>query len=353
MDSLRQAVEDLCEWRADHEHILRPLGLCSGLPPLQGRGPNTVNSTNSDASSKRAGPMGGGEAGIAKMDVDGNASQKREIGSDGAGGGGAGSRETGEKITLQNLSACIHAAEKIAVGRSLKEVREMRTVLQRANDWIEQCQSLCPRRQSKRRVQPSSKPTFDRLKSLIAEGLASPVGVTDEVNRVRRHIAEAESCQQSAQSVIDKACSDLADQTVERKDLWRKEDEECRQKGNSRQEQQPSEKPKDSEQLSVEVAEEDKSDENRGQGKPADAGNDGDSDDDSDDVDREDELDEAEEAIGKALEQLLLTSRDISVFMPEELVAEKVQKIIGWARYENTRNRGDGPQGRIVKDKRA
>ncbi|CAN0569928.1 unnamed protein product, partial [Ectocarpus sp. 12 AP-2014] len=34
VDSLRQAVKDLCEWRADYEHILRPLGLCSGLPPL-------------------------------------------------------------------------------------------------------------------------------------------------------------------------------------------------------------------------------------------------------------------------------------------------------------------------------
>lgn len=344
MDSLRQAVKDLCEWRADYEHILRPLGLCSGLPPLHGRGPNTANATSSDASSKHAGPVGGGEAGIAKMDVGGNTSQgdTREIGSYGASGGGAGSREAGEKIMLQNLSACIHAAEKIAVGRSLKEVREMRAVLQRANDWIEQCQSLCPRRQSKRRVQPSSKPTFDRLKSLIAEGLASPVGVTDEVNRVRRHIAEAESCQQSAQSVIDKACSDLADQTVERKEIWRKEDEECRQRGNSRQEKQPSENPKDSAQRSVQAAEGDKNDENR-QGKPAGAGNDGDSDDESDDVDREDELDEAEEAIGKALEQLLLTSRDITVFMPEELVAEKVQKIIGWARYEDTRVRGDGP----------
>ncbi|CBJ26123.1 conserved unknown protein [Ectocarpus siliculosus] len=353
VDSLRQAVKDLCEWRADYEHILRPLGLCSGLPPLHGRGPNTANATSSDACSNHAGPEGGGEASIAKMDVDGNTSQgdTREIGSYGAGGGGAGSRGAGEKITLQNLSACIHAAEKIAVGRSLKEVREMRAVLQRANDWIEQCQSLCPRRQSKRRVQPSSKPTFDRLKSLIAQGLASPVGVTDEVNRVRRHIAEAESCQQSAQSVIDKACSDLADQTVERKELWRKEDEECRHRGNSRQEKQPSENPKDSAQRSVQAAEGDKNDENR-QGKPAGAGNDGDSDDESDDVDREDELDEAEEAIGKALEQLLLTSRDITVFMPEELVAEKVQKIIGWARSvrESASFAGDGLQLSQAKD---
>lgn len=257
-------------------------------------------------------------------------------------------KEHMEKVTMQNLSTCIHAAEKIAIGRSLKDVREMRAVLQRANDWIEQCQSLCPRRQSKRRVQPSSKPTFDRLTNLIAEGLASPVGVADEVGRIRRHIAEAESCQRSAKSVLEKVCNDLAEQTIERKEIWRKEDEETREKGTSVQEEgQPTDNPNPGQtkepsgsregattQLNPDAEAKRESDETR-QGGPTAAGNEDDSADDESDGDgREDELDDAEESDEKSLEQLLAKARDITVFMPEELVAEKVQKIIEWARYE-------------------
>lgn len=55
-------------------------------------------------------------------------------------------------------------------------------------------------------------------------------------------------------------------------------------------------------------------------------------DDGSDANDREDELDEAEEANGISLQNLLTTARDISVFMPEELVTERVQRIMEWAR---------------------
>ena len=56
-------------------------------------------------------------------------------------------------------------------------------------------------------------------------------------------------------------------------------------------------------------------------------------DDGSDGNDREDELDEIEEDYEKQLQHLLTTARDISVFMPEELVTERVQRIMEWARY--------------------
>lgn len=327
VDSLRQAVGELREWRAEHEDILRALGFCSGLPASKIQSSKVAKGASSDATSN--------VGGVAAMDVDGGANPSGEDKE-------AVPKEPVKKMTLQNLSACIHAAEKIAVGRSLKEVREMRAVVQRANDWIEQCQSLCPRRQSKRRVQPSNKPTFDRLKQLIAEGLASPVGVSDEVGRIRRHIAEAESCQHSARSVLETVCTALAEQTVERKEIWRKECEESGEKGDSEDAKSTglSSAPKGDtgsstkrpSQPSVEEAKTDGRAGNR-QEQATDAGKDSDSaEDESDGVDREDELDEEEESSEASLEQLLLTARDITVFMPEELVAEKVQKIMEWAR---------------------
>lgn len=311
-----------------------------------------MNSTSSDASSNGAVSDAGASSGGGDTGVDGSSLRGGASVAD-TGDEGAGSKGCGGKITLQNLSACIHAAEKISVGRSLKEVREMRVVLQRANDWIEQCQSLCPRRQSKRRVQPSSKPTFERLKTLIADGLASPVGASDEVNRIRRHIAEAESCQNSAKSVLDEACSALAEQTIERKEIWRKEDEESRENDESHEgksngqplaqdgsagassDKQLSGISKHPVQSNVEQAKKPEGGEN-GEHEAADAGKGDDStDDDSDGVDREEELDEAEESIQASLEQVLVTARDITIFMPEELVVEKVQKIMEWARYES------------------
>lgn len=325
MDSLRQAVGELREWRTEHEGILRALGFSSGLSALKSLSPKATKGTSSDATSS--------VGGVAAMDVDGRANP---VGEDEE----AVPKEPVKKMTLQSLSACIHAAEKIAVGRSLKEVREMRAVVQRANDWIEQCQSLCPRRQSKRRIQPSSKPTFDRLKQLIAEGLASPVGVSDEVGRIRRHIAEAESCQQGARSVLETVCSDLANQTVERKEIWRKECEESEEKGGSEDAKSTgtSSAPDgdtDKKVLSQPSVEEAKPGGRAGkrQEQGDDAGKDSDSADyESDGVDREDELDEEEETSEAALEKLLVTARDITVFMPEELVAEKVQRIMEWAR---------------------
>ena len=50
-------------------------------------------------------------------------------------------------------------------------------------------------------------------------------------------------------------------------------------------------------------------------------------------IDREDELDEVEHYNAKSLQHLLTTARDISVFIPEEVVIERVQKIMEWARY--------------------
>lgn len=214
------------------------------------------------------------------------------------------------KVTSQSLSAGIHAAEKIAIGRSLKEVRDMRAVQQVAHEWVEQAQSLCPRRQSKRRVQASNKPTFERLQKLITDGLACPVSLDEEVDRVRRHIAEALSWQENAKSVIEKVTSAFSKETIERRDMWEMEkmrisrDEAENALGRSNPPASLSES------------------KDNGNG----------SDDDGDAVDREEELDKEEQFHTEALQQLLTKARDISVSMPEEVATERILKIMEWAR---------------------
>lgn len=344
MDSLRDAVAELNQWRSDHGNIIRSLGLAKGLSGAEGSaGKKSGGSDSIDRGYSRD-----GEA--APMDIDNNkpegdrgtsAKGSASTGVSGGDGGGATS-----KITLHNLSACIHAAEKIAIGRSLKEVREMRSVLQNVNEWIEQCQSLCPRRQSKRRVQPSNKPTFERLQDLIADGLAFRVAVVDEVDRIRRHIAEALSWQLNAKSVLERVTSSFAEQTIERREIWRKEDEESRPKETATSANNSPVAPKSGASVtggdSADIKSPVKSGtqptpvqpkEKEGTEKPGDGGKNEDPDDDGSDAnDREDELDEAEESNDKALLQTLTTARDISVFMPEEMVAERVQRIVEWAR---------------------
>lgn len=240
------------------------------------------------------------------------------------------------KISQQDLSACIHAAEKTTAGRSLKEVREMRVVLQSVNDWVEQCQSLCPRRQSKRRVQPSNKPTFQRLEELMAEGLAFPVDVSDEVERIRKHIAEALSWQINARSVMEKVAPSLAEQTRQRMDLWRKEAEEDRR----------GLEPKLEDWTPADVMNADAGGEcdKRGQddfissaikfsgAAAGDASDTNEQEDGSESNDVETQVDEHEAADEEAIQQLLISARDISVYMPEEMVTERVHKLVEWAR---------------------
>lgn len=369
MDTLRSAVQELRRWRSDYADILRALGFTAGLPAVETRNPKSKKGGDSDTTSKggRAdnGAVKSGDPAATPMDVEDDTltGDESKGGAKDKDGDETDSKDGVAKITLQNLSACIHAAEKIAVGRSLREVREMRLVLQNVNDWIEQCQSLCPRRQSKRRVQPSNKPTFDRLQDFIAEGLASPVGVADEVGRIRKHIAEALSWQLNAKSVLATVTKSFAEQTVERKEIWRKEREEEEEEEEKREKEEPaaaaaeaapdksSEKPstpsgasplpEKSEQASAEVkgaAEPDvaplKKDVVKREGgtEAAEEQSSDSADDGSDANDREDELDETEEANGISLQNLLTTARDISVFMPEELVTERVQRIMEWAR---------------------
>ena len=361
VDTLRSAVQELRRWRSDYADILRALGFTAGLPVVEARGPKSKKGGDSDATSKggRAdnGAVKSGDPAATAMDVEDDTPRGGEskCGAKTKDGDGTDSKDGVAKITLQNLSACIHAAEKIAVGRSLREVREMRSVLQKVNDWIEQCQSLCPRRQSKRRVQPSNKPTFDRLQDFIAEGLSSSVGVADEVGRIRKHIAEALSWQLNAKSVLATVTRSFAEQTVERKEIWRKEREEEEEEEEKREKEEPAQKqssekpstpsdapssPKKSQQASAEVKgaaepevaplkKEDNGVKREGRTEAAEEQS---SDSADDGNDREDELDEAEDGNGTSLQNLLTTARDISVFMPEELVTERVQRIMEWAR---------------------
>lgn len=360
MGSLREAVGELNQWRADHENILQVLGLAKGLSSSQARSAAVKHGGDKGSSSSKG--RSSGDTSVSSMDVDDSAPEGDKE-KDRVGGEEAVSAERSTKITLQNLSACIHAAEKITVGRSLKEVREMRSVLQTVNDWIDKCQSLCPRRQSKRRVQPTNKPTFERLQDLIADGFASPVRVSDEVNRIRRHIAEAESWQKNAQSVLEGVCCAFADQTLERMVLWRKEEEEEQEEKKQEEEKEARVKSETGQDLvdgdpspasigtsvggtepglapnpAKEAAEppagvwkKEDADVEMGGAAVVAEGNES-PDDGSDADDREDELDEAEETNIAALQELLTTARDISVFMPEELVTERILKILEWAR---------------------
>lgn len=350
-------MNELHQWRADHENILLSLGLSCGASAGDSRSSKGKKGADHGATSKGGRSdresSGVGNTSATPMDEgddDPPDDGSKEGGSNDADGEGVRSEEREKKMTPQNLSACIHAAEKITIGKCLKEVREMRLVLLKVNEWIEQCQSLCPRRQSKRRVQPINKPTFDRLQDFIAEGLASPVGVVEEVDRIRRHIAEALSWQLNAKSVLETVCRDFAEQTNERKGIWQKEEEESRKDSPGREEsggKSPASKdgatsPKvspeatggvdDTAQTRALQAKETGNDANReGAMDVVEQGGDS-TDGTSDGNDREDELDETEESNEAAIQQLLTTARDISVFMPEELVAERVQRIMEWAR---------------------
>lgn len=367
--SLRGAMAQLTQWRSDHEETLRALGMVIGLasadqltPSGTARGdggdPNPIRETPASAASARSAKRDRGDLFVTAKGMECEPSRGHEIKMDkDSATEDWDEPKKAKKITLQNLSACIHAAEKIAVGRSLKEVREMRTVLQRVNDWIEQCQSLCPRRQSKRRIQPTNKPTFKRLEAFIAEGLGFPIVVCEEVARIRKHIAEAESWQLNAQSVLGKVSRALAEQTAERMDLWRKEEDMGSDKnglGNDKNElaqddadekrfpagndskiagktpNQAGDVSKNYPHSSCAQISSHCYEENETRRAEQDIQH---PEDDGDSLDREEELDEAEESHEEGLTQLLTTARDISVFMSEEMVTEKIQKIMEWGRY--------------------
>lgn len=363
MTSLRDAIAELNQWRADHEDVIRPLGMYDGLALLEPLAPSSTSTTNSDNESSPTRKKKNSEqkrsaepVALTSMDIDSSSRRDREesVRGDVAGGQVAESQLI-TKMTQQSLSACVNAAEKLAVGRSLKEVRDMRQVLQNVSDWMEQCQSLCPRRQSKRRIQPDNKPTFSRLESFIAKGLDFPVGVWEDVSRIRSHMQQADSWQQNARSVLESISKSFATQTMERMELWRKEEEKEQKSktspakdaadkerwskdnstvGHDAPAHKTSDAAEDTSQVKKTLpikevqdgAEERKSNSFEEEGESLDE-------DGSSSIDREDELDEAEEAHEAALEQLLTTARDISVFMPEELVTERLQRILEWARW--------------------
>lgn len=369
MGTLRDVVAELNQWRADHEDVLRPLKLWEGLvfleplapssaasssdsdssPSQKKKAPETSSSTKPDGSNFALASIG------AKCDTPHDKAKKPS--GDGAAGQGTGQPKPVTKITQQSLSACLHAAEKLAVGRSLKEVREIRSVLHNATEWMDNCQTLCPRRQSKRRIQPASKPTIARLEEFIKQGLAFPVEVVEDVSRIRSHINEAENWRVTARSALERISESFAEQTQERMELWRKEEEEelsnktalaenetnkqSSSKGNDSTaasttardapNQATGTSGADSQSTAVETK---KQVDSSGEDKVASVGQDGEppDDDESDSVDREDELDELEEKDEKALDQLLTLARDISVFMPEEILMERIQRIMQWAR---------------------
>lgn len=360
--SLRKVDTELNQWRIDHEEILRCLGLTDGLPGAEvaieeSRTDTSVDTTSNLSgkeptvvSSPRSCKRNDSKPAVTSVDMDETQSfeERTSIDLSAASTNNTKAVKMVSKITVQNLSACIHAAEKITIGRSMKEVRDMRSLLQSVNDWVEQCQSLCPRRQSKRRVQPTNKPTFKRLEDFMAEGLTFPVAVTEEVARIRKHIAEAASWQLNAQSVLERVASAFAEQTLERMELWRKEDADdgcdipdVGRDGVNRDSLRTGTIPSGEE--SGEAPQLEKNTSNVTSDKPTlgskcvpvrdkSRQDDPTEDQGSDALDREDELDEAEESNEVELRQLLTTARDISVFMPEEMVTERMQRIMEWAR---------------------
>lgn len=378
MSTLRDVVGELNQWRADHEDVLRPLKLWDGLALLEPLAPSSATSSNSDGDSspsrktnvsENSKRSDGGDSGSSASTVRSDTKTNTPAG-DGAVDQATRQPKPMAKITQPGLHACLHAAERIAVGRSLKEVREIRAVQQNVAEWMEQCQGLCPRRQSKRRVQPANKPTIARLEEFIKLGLAFPVEVSEDISRIRSHINEAENWRVNARAALEKICKSFAEQTQERMELWRKEEEEERKGKNASTQKESKEQPApkghgsspastaapdapsqisdtsgiEAQPTAVQAGEvvESAPVEQTAKSEPevakvgqevakvereAEA-----SDAESDAVDREDELDELEEKDEKTLEQMLNLARDISVFMPEEILMERIQKIMQWAR---------------------
>ena len=164
-------MSELHQWRPDHANVLGPLGLLT-VATSESRSAIRKKIPGCESIPKNGGAATCGDNSTASpMDTSNDclesdqSSNQRKAGTGGVSGECGGNIDTSnKKIPLQSLSACIHAAEKIRIGRSLEEVREMRTVQRAVHEWTEQCQSLCPRRKSKRRVQSSNKPTFKRLR---------------------------------------------------------------------------------------------------------------------------------------------------------------------------------------------
>ncbi|CAM9199677.1 unnamed protein product [Discosporangium mesarthrocarpum] len=312
------------------------------------------------------------------------------------------------KVTYHDLSLCVYAVEKLALGRSLRWVRDMRALMHRVAEWIEQCQTLCPRRHSKRHVQPTTKPTFAQLEELINEGLEFPVYMGEEICRVREHRGVASRWQSNACLVLNRVTLALAEQAKRRMELWRQEDEgqaaaACSLGGSRRTDGLPTslaasasregvscmsesgegegdveEKVTDSRLSSdigarvggphqgslstgtgivgstdrdssggregIEGAEcghegsENSVGMGHGEGKTAgkdrevEKGEGRGEEEEEAEVDPEEELDEAEDKNAEELTQLLEKAREINVFMPEELVAERVIEILLWSR---------------------
>ena len=164
-------MSELHQWRPDHANVLEPLGLLT-VATSESRSAIRKKIPGCESIPKNGGAATCGDNSTASpMDTSNDclesdqSSNQRKAGTGGVSGECGGNIDTSnKKIPSQSLSACIHAAEKIRIGRSLEEVREMRTVQRAVHEWTEQCQSLCPRRKSKRRVQSSNKPTFKRLR---------------------------------------------------------------------------------------------------------------------------------------------------------------------------------------------
>ena len=355
-------MSELHKWRADHANVLEALGLLT-VTTSESRSAIRKKVPGCESIPKNGGAATCGDINTASpmdtsndcLESDQSSNQKKAGTGDVSGQCGGNIDTSNKKITLQSLSACIHAAETITIGRSLKEVREMRTVQRAVHEWTEQCQNLCPRRKSKRRVQSSNKPTFERLQKLVADGLACPVSVAEEVERIRRHMAEALSWQLNARTLLEEVTTALAEQTTERMEIWRREQKAGKKcggdlvpqggvssvapnNGGAQSKGEASSPTSSSSDLAKNMVQDSSSVKPAHQSdKRLDSGStevDDKSDDDGmDAIDREDELDELEHYNAKSLQHLLTTARDISVFIPEEVVIERVQKIMEWARY--------------------
>ncbi|CAM9625248.1 unnamed protein product, partial [Choristocarpus tenellus] len=320
-DAIESSVREVHDWFTTNRTLLRVLGLNSSIeiPDILSKRSTESVAMLSPSTLPRDQES---NAGNGKQNSDSDMSERNSDGEDDEEDGEQ-PPEDSTKISQHDLSSCVYAAEKLSVGRSLKEVREMRALMTRINDWTEQCQALCPRRQSKRHVQPSNKPTFAQLEELIAEGLAFPVNIDEEVSRVRDHNTVASSWQMKAQSVLETVTRSLAHQAMQRMELWQQDGDDA---GESKEESTPD----------TGLIESVDGDSVRGEASSVSdhrlIGEDDCDREEESRADKEEELDEAEEANAGELTQLLERAREINVFMPEEMVAERVVEIMQWSR---------------------
>ncbi|CAM9302903.1 unnamed protein product, partial [Chrysoparadoxa australica] len=107
-----------------------------------------------------------------------------------------------ERVALSRLTECLEAADELPFGRSLVEIRDLREIFEQVNEWVERARNACPSQEDARKSANATKPTFDDLDDVLAEGEGFTVCVDEEATRLVKHIAAAKAWQLRARTKL-------------------------------------------------------------------------------------------------------------------------------------------------------